>query len=94
MCKHKVNQHLLVTNLYCVSINNIPVTECITVKVSLNLNLMQNMSTQWNQQLIRYLFLKVIECLEQNIRKQIDYKRLSSTKQINRVKDIRLETCK
>ena len=52
------------------------------------------MSTQWNQQLIRYLFLKVIECLEQNIRKQIDYKRLSSTKQINRVKDIRLETCK
>ena len=28
------------------------------------------MSTQWNQQLIRYTFLKVTECLEQNIRKK------------------------
>ena len=32
-----------------------------------------------------YVFSKVIECLEQNIQKQIDYKRPSSTKQMNRV---------
>ena len=32
------------------------------------------MSTQWNQQLISYVFSKVIECLEQTIRKQIDSK--------------------
>ena len=31
------------------------------------------MSTQWNQRLSRYV-AKVIECLEQNIRKQIDNK--------------------
>ena len=31
------------------------------------------MSTQWNRQLSRYVS-KVIECLEQNIRKQIDNK--------------------
>ena len=42
-----------------------------------HLNLMYNMSTQWNQQLTRYMFSKVIECLEQNIRKQIDCKRPS-----------------
>ena len=32
-----------------------------------------------------YVFSKVIECLEQNVQKQIDYKRPSSTKQMNRV---------
>ena len=46
------------------------------------------MSTQQNQQLSRYMFSKVIECLEQNIRKQIDCKRPSSTRQMNRVKNI------
>ena len=51
------------------------------VRVSYNLNLMQSLSTQWNQQLIRYVFSKVIECLEQNIRKQIDCKRPSNTTQ-------------
>ena len=35
---------------------------------------------------------KVIECLEQNIRKQIDYKRPSNIKQMNRVQNIRTET--
>ena len=35
---------------------------------------MQKFSTQGNQQLIRYMFSKVIERLEQNIRKQIDWK--------------------
>ena len=33
------------------------------------------MSAQWNQQLSRYVFSKVIEFLKQNVRKQIDYKR-------------------
>ena len=32
------------------------------------------MSAQWNQRLSRHVFSKVIECLEQNIRKQIDCK--------------------
>ena len=50
--------------------------EIITVEVSQNLNL----SRQWSQQLSRYVFSEVIECLEQNIRKQIDCKRPSSTK--------------
>ena len=40
------------------------------------------MSMQWNQQLSKYVFSEVIECLEQNIRKQIDCKRPSSTKQM------------
>ena len=43
------------------------------------------MSTQGNQELSGYVFLKVIECLEQNIRRQIDCKRPSTTKQMNRV---------
>ena len=37
---------------------------------------------------------KVIECLEQNIRKQIACKRPSSTKRMNRVQNIQIETCK
>ena len=38
------------------------------------------MPTQWNQELSssRNVFSKVIECLEQSIRKQIDCKRLSN----------------
>ena len=60
----------------------------VTVKVSYNLNLMQSLSAHLYQQLIRYLFSKVIECLEQNIRKQTDCKRPSNTKQMNRVQNI------
>ena len=52
------------------------------------------MSTQRNQQLSRYVFLKIIECFEQNIGKQIDCKIPSSTKQMNRVQNIRIEICK
>ena len=52
------------------------------------------MSTQRNQELSGYVFLKVIECLEQNIRRQIDCKRPSTTKQMNRVQNIRTEICK
>ena len=51
------------------------------------------MSTQWNRQLNRYVS-KVIECLEQNVRKQIDCKRPSNTKQMNRSQNIRIEISK
>ena len=91
MCKYRVKQHLIVLKLDSVSINKIIVTKFVTVKVSQNLNLMQSLSTQWNQQLIRHEFSKVIECLEQNIRKQTDHKRPSYTKQMNRVQNIRTE---
>ena len=57
-----------------------------------HLNLMYNTSTPWNQQLARYVFSKVIECLEQNIRKQIDCKRPSKRFQkINWVQNIEIE---
>ena len=51
------------------------------------------MSTQWNRQLNKYVS-KAIECLEQNIRKQIDCKRPSNTKQMNRLQNIRIEIWK
>ena len=51
------------------------------------------MSTQSNRQLNRYVS-QVIECLEQNIRKQIDCKRPSNTKQMNRLQNIQIETWK
>ena len=65
-----------------------------TVRVSYNLNLMQSLSTQWNQQLIKYVFSKVTECLEQNIRKQIDCKGPSNTKQMNWVQNIQIKITK
>ena len=37
---------------------------------------------------------KVIECLEQNIRKQIDCKRLPNIKQMNRLQSTRIEIWK
>ena len=37
---------------------------------------------------------KVIECLEQNNRKQIDCKRLPNTKQMNKLQNIRIEIWK
>ena len=81
MTRHRVNQHLIVLNLDSISINKILVTEFITVKVS----------TQRNQQLSRYVFSKVIEYFEQNIRKQIHSKRLLNTKRMNRVRNIPIE---
>ena len=51
------------------------------------------MWTQWNRQLSRYMS-KVIEYLEKNIRKQIDCKRSSNTKQISRLQNIRIEIWK
>ena len=61
------------------------------MKVSYNLNLMQSLSTQWNQQLVRYVFSKVIESLEQNIRKLTDCQRPSNTKQTNWVQNIEIK---
>ena len=61
------------------------------MKVSYNLNLMQSLSTVWNQQLIRYVFSKVIESLEQNIRKLTDCQRPSNTKQMNWVQNIEIK---
>ena len=81
MNRHRVNQHLIVLNLDSISINKILVTEFITVKVS----------TQRNQQLSRYVFSKVIEYFEQNIRKQIHSKRLLNTKRMNRIRNIPIE---
>ena len=40
------------------------------------------------------MFSKVINYLVQNIKKQIDHKRPSSTKQMNRVQNIQIEICK
>ena len=46
MCRYRVDQHLIILNLYSVSLNKILVTEFITVKSSQNLHFMQNVSTQ------------------------------------------------
>ena len=94
MCKYRVKQYLIVLKLDCVSINKIIVMKFVTVRVSYNLNLMQSLSTQWNQQLIRYVFSRVIECLEQNIRKPIDSKRPLNTKQMNWIQNIQIEIWK
>ena len=64
MCRYRVNQLLIVLNLYSVSVNKFLVIEFITVIVSQNLNFMLNKSTQ--QQFIRYAFSKVIECLNKS----------------------------
>ena len=91
MCKYRVKQYLIVVKLNCVSINKILVVKFVTVRVSYNLNLMQSLSTLWNQQLIRCVFSKVIKYLEQNIWKQIDCKRPSNTKQMNWVQNTQIK---
>ena len=63
MCRYIVDQHLIVLNLYNVLINKILVLKFMAVKVSQNLNSMQKSSAQWNQQLFRFVFSKVIEYL-------------------------------
>ena len=59
----------------------------------------KNVSTV-KQQLIRYVFSEVIECLQKlNTRmnakhsKKIDFKNQATSKQINRVKDIQIRVC-
>ena len=51
------------------------------------------MLIQWNRTLNRYVS-KVIEYLEQNVWKQVDCKRPSNTKQMNRLQNIRIEMWK
>ena len=79
-------------NQHCVSISKILVTEFVTVKVSWNLNLNQHGETY--NLVGTYVLSKVMECLEQNIRKQVDFKNTSNTKQINRVQNIGIDICK
>ena len=69
MCKYRVKQHLIVLKLDSVSVSKTLAKKFVTVKVSQNLNVMQLLSTQWDQQLIMYVFSKVIKRLEQNIQK-------------------------
>ena len=52
------------------------------------------MPTQWNQQLSRHVFSKVMKYLEQNIWKQNDCERPASTVQMSRVQNICIEICK
>ena len=40
------------------------------------------------------MFSKVIKCLEPIIRKQMNFKRLLNTKQMNRLQNILIEICK
>ena len=63
----------------------------VTVRVLYNLDLTQSLLTQWNQQLSGCVFSTVIECLEQNIQKQIDCKRPSNTKQLNWVQNTQIK---
>ena len=76
---------LIALKLDSVSINKGIASKFGTVKVSQDLNLIQNMSTQWNWQLSRYVS-KVIECLEQNIPKQIDNESMKQIKKIFELK--------
>ena len=87
----RVDQQLIVLKLDSVSTNKNLLIGFLTVKVSQNLNIVENMSIQWNQQFSRYLFSKVIKCLEQKIGGQICFKRSSNTKQMNRVQNIWIE---
>ena len=71
----RVNQYLIVLNLFSVSISKVLVTiyyrESFT-KSKFDVKYV-NTATQWNQQR-RSVFSKVIKCLEQNIGKQVDKK--------------------
>ena len=44
--------------------------------------------------ILEHVFLKEIKCLEQNVRKKIDYKRPSNTKKMKRVPNIETEIWK
>ena len=75
ICRCRVNQYLIVLNLFSVSISKVLVTiyyrESFT-KSKFDVKYV-NTATQWNQQR-RSVFSKVIKCLEQNIGKQVDKK--------------------
>ena len=60
MCKYRIDQHLIVLNLYSISINIILVLEFMTAKVSHNLNSMQEMSTKWNCCFVQTLLCAIL----------------------------------
>ena len=74
----------------------------MTVKVPQKINLVQKISTTWNQQISECVFSKVIEYEEnqtdewiQNIRNKIDHKKSSNIKQIrNTIPNIRIKVWK
>ena len=77
MCKHLVDQHLIILNLFSNSINKDLVTGFVTVKVSQNLNSMQKMSAQWNKQHVRVFKSCSNVCKHQPlewVQKPIEYK--------------------
>ena len=86
MCKYRVDQHLIVLNLYSVSINKIQVTEFYYCE--------HFTESKFDVKYTNTVKSKVIECLEQSIRKQIDCERSSSRKQMNREQNIRIEVWK
>ena len=66
MCKQNEDQELIVLNVHIITINKTLATAFMTVKVWQNLNLIEKTPTQWNQQLSKYIFSKVIECFEKS----------------------------
>ena len=94
MCRYRVNQHLTVLKFFSVSMNKFLVMELVSVQVSQISKLdVKNVNTV-KSTTCRYMFSNVIECLKQNIRKLINYKRPSNTKQINNVQIMRIEIWK
>ena len=94
MCRYRVNQHLTVLKFFSVSMNKFLVMELVSVQVSQISKLdVKNVNTV-KSTTCRYMFPNVIECLKQNIRKLINYKRPSNTKQINNVQIMRIEIWK
>ena len=75
MCKYRVDQHLIVLNLYSVSINKIQVTEFYYCE--------HFTESKFDVKYTNTVKSKVIECLEQSIRKQM-----------NREQNIRIEVWK
>ena len=66
MFKQSEDQELIALNVHSITINKTLATTFMTVKVWQNLNLIWKTPTQWNQQLSKYIFSKVIECFEKS----------------------------
>ena len=90
MCECRLRQNLIVLNLYCVSVNKILVTEIYYREKFTDSKLDVKYVNTVKSTIYKVRVLKVIECLEQNIQKQIDYKISSSTKQMNIVQTLEL----
>ena len=90
VCECRLRQNLIVLNLYCVSVNKILVTEIYYCEKFTDSKLDIKYVNTVKSTIYKVRVLKVIECLEQNIQKQIDYKIPSSTKQMNIVQTLEL----